>query len=483
MDWVRVGVLAAGLGALTGCYSMRGSAGAGQAKFAAPRAVNPGDVAVPSGYRVEVVATNLTFPTGIAFDGNGTACVVESGYSYGEKFTTPRLLRLTSNGPQPIASGSNNGPWDGVAFHDGNFYVAEGGAMEGGRLLKISGDGKISVLVSNLPSGDHHTDGPVVAADGRIYFGQGTTSNSGVVGEDNWKFGWLKRHHEVHDVPGQDIQLTGQNFDSRDFIKGSGRARTGAFVPFGTATTAGQTIKGQVPCSGGIMSVNGEGGDMQLVAWGFRNPFGMAMGPDGKLFVTDNGYDDRGSRPAWGTSDLLWEVRKGTWYGWPDFSGDKALSDPDFKPPHKPKIKPLIANPQNAPPVPAAKLGVHAGAGGLDFSRRGGFGNDGEAFVALLGDESPTTGKSLKPVGCRVVKVNVRNGDIEDFAVNKGKKNGPASRINSGGLERPVAVKFSPDGKALYVVDFGVLMHDKSGAKPQEGTGVIWRIVREGGAQ
>jgi glucose/arabinose dehydrogenase len=146
-------------------------------------------------------------------------------------------------------------------------------------------------------------------------------------------------------------------------------------------------------------------------------------------------------------------------------------------------LKPLIANPPNRPPKPIAYLGVHAAATGLDFSRNPRFGHPGEAFMALFGDESPTTGKSLHPVGCRVVRVDVQKGVIEDFAVNKGKFNGPASKIGGGGLERPIAVRFSPDGQSLYVVDFGVLTQDKKGAKPREGTGVVWRISRDGGAQ
>jgi hypothetical protein len=47
---------------------------------------------------------------------------------------------------------------------------------------------------------------------------------------------------------------------------------------------------------------------LELVAWGFRNPFGLAFASGGALFVTDNGYDDRGSRAVWGTGDYLWDV-------------------------------------------------------------------------------------------------------------------------------------------------------------------------------
>lgn len=92
-------------------------------------------------------------------------------------------------------------------------------------------------------------------------------------------------------------------------------------------------------------------------------------------------------------------------------------------------------------------------------------------------------GKVLAAVGCRVVRVNVATGAIEDFAVNRGQVAGPASRIGGGGLERPVAARFSPDGTALYIVDFGVMLHDKKGAKPQAGTGAIWRVMRKEGAR
>ena len=75
----------------------------------------------------------------------------------------------------------------------------------------------------------------------------------------------------------------------------------------------------------------------------------------------------------------------------------------------------------------------------------------------FLGIRSPTTGKALAPVGFKVVRVDVQTGVIHEFAANKGKKTGPASATGNGGLERPVAARFDPSGKALYVVDFGIL--------------------------
>jgi hypothetical protein len=34
-----------------------------------------------------------------------------------------------------IATGDKNGPWTGITWNDGAFYIAEGGEMNGGRIL------------------------------------------------------------------------------------------------------------------------------------------------------------------------------------------------------------------------------------------------------------------------------------------------------------------------------------------------------------
>src|SRR5205823_11872388 len=101
----------------------------------------------------------------------------------------------------------------------------------------------------------------------------------GVVGPDNLDFGWLKRHPQLCDIPPVDVTLTGQNFVSDDVLHpGSGnKVVTGAFVPYGTPTTPGQVIPGRLPCNGAILRIPLGGGPVELVAWGFRNPFGLAF--------------------------------------------------------------------------------------------------------------------------------------------------------------------------------------------------------------
>jgi glucose/arabinose dehydrogenase len=463
---------------LAGCFPFLPSRGGGQTTFTPPRIVDASDVALPPGYTIEAVATGLTFPTGVAFDAAGRVHVVEAGYAYGEVVTVPRLLRLDDDGRTSVVATGDNPPWNGVDFADGAFFVA-GGTLHGGQLLRIDADGSVAAIVDGLPGlGDHHPNGPVAGHDGYLYFGQGTATNAAVVGLDNADFGWLARYPDFHDVPCDDVVLAGRNFRTADPLGGAPSVVTGAYVPFGTPTEPGQVVAGAVPCSGAVMRVRPDGADLELVAWGFRNPFGLAIAGDGTLFVTDNQYDVRGSRPVFGAGDLLWRVVPGTWYGWPDYHGDWPLSDADhFRPPGEPAPGFLLQAHPGIPPAPAARLGVHSSSNGLDVARSEAFGYVGDAFIAQFGDMAPAVGKVLGPVGFRVVRVDPASGVVHDFAVNRAEAGGPASRLGSGGLERPVAVRFDPTGEALYVVDFGVMTVGE-GPQPQPGTGVLWRIER-----
>jgi glucose/arabinose dehydrogenase len=451
--------------------------------FTPDRTLNAEDIQVPAGYQVELVASGLTFPSAATFDDEGNLYVVEAGYAYGPEFEESRLLRVNRDGSlTEVYESDRDGPMNGVVFHDGHFFVAEGGLKEGGRILKISKDGKnVQTLVDGLPRfGDHHTNGPVIGPDGWVYFAQGTVTNSGVVGRDNWIMGWLTDNEKLHDIPCQDIVLTGQNYTTPDpfSVAPGDTVATGPFKPFGQQTEAGELVVGKAPCSGAIMRVRPEGGSVEVVAWGLRNPFGLAFDADGQLYATENGYDARGSRPVVGAQDHLWRIDPDRWYGWPDYSGGVRLDDSSFVRKGEEPIKMLLQQYPEPPPKPVAYLGVHSSSNGLAFPPNGNFGFEGQAFIAQFGDQDPVTGKTISRVGYKVVRVDLQNGGVQDFALNE--RPGPATEHpGTGGLERPLNLVFSPDGNALYVIDFGIMYVSNVGPHPDQESGSIWKITKQ----
>src|SRR5215207_2968275 len=98
MRSARAVIAVALVATLSACFAMRPSNGGGQTRFDAPRRLDPQSVLLPAGYRLEVVASGLNLPTGVTFDDQGRVYVVEAGYSYGEVWSTPRLVRVEGDG-------------------------------------------------------------------------------------------------------------------------------------------------------------------------------------------------------------------------------------------------------------------------------------------------------------------------------------------------------------------------------------------------
>lgn len=236
-------------------------------------------------------------------------------------------------------------------------------------------DGTVKDLVAGLPSyGDHFNNQLTVGPDGKVYFGQGVATNSGVVGLDNaYPFVWLLLWPDVHDVPAKDIRLSGESFltpQPNNVLSRQGKlisfgrdvsyavtsvfnrnkdksmlVRTRAFQPFGEHE---KEVKGQVKASGTILRMNPDGTGLEIYAWGLRNPFGVLWGPDGQLYVADNGYDERGSRPIANAKDNLYIIKEGGWYGFPDYSSGIPVTDPQFRSKRGPRLKFLM---EEHPPV------------------------------------------------------------------------------------------------------------------------------------
>jgi glucose/arabinose dehydrogenase len=471
---------------------------------------------ISSGYKIEPVLWNLTIPSTVAFDDNGSMYVAESGYSYGGFKPLPRILKVDESGNVTVLVDRQlNGPITDIEFNkkNGVLYVSHRGIISA-----VDVGGRVKDLIVGLPStGDHHNNQLALGPDGRLYFGQGTVTNTGVVGDDNYAYEWLKTSPELHDIPGKDITLTGQNFESVNPLTPQNitdYVTTGGFVPFGHNTTTGQAIKGDVKCGGCIISSNINGTDLKMVAWGLRNPYGIAFTEDGKkLIVTNNGADERGSRRIANDSDKILSIDMSNssnlgnlWYGWPDFFGNaEPVTDPKFKSISSPDNKQPQFLMQNHPPVekPLALLGEGVAVTQAALSNNSNFGNRGAIFIGEFGTAAPLIHPfadisqempGFKPniTGQKVIMLDPNTGNFSDFVSLK--------KFNKD--FRPIGVKFDNKGDALYIVSYGktILRESvptggsgipgyRSGAGlypfatihatvwPYANTGVIWKIT------
>ena len=311
----------------------------------------------------------------------------------------------------------------------------------------------------------------VAGADDWIYFGVGAMTNLGIVGLDGSELAWLRKVDHSWDVPGLDLVLAGVNVTTPAAPGAAETVTTGAFSPFGTPTRPGQRVAASLPCSAAVLRCRPDGGELALHAWGLRNAFGLGFAPDGRLIATDQGSDDRGSRPLGQVPELVYAVRSGAWYGWPDFIGGVPVTDPRFRPRRGPQPAFVLANHAELPPPerPLAALPVNTAATKFDFAPPG-TPFAGEMLVALFGDEKPMTAPNGPRVGRSVVRVDLEDGSFERLL------GGMSGGGTSGGLSRPIDVRVGPHGEHLWILDFGDFEMEAGGrVRARAGSGKVWR--------
>jgi len=530
------------------------------------------DIMLPAGFNVSVFASGLNFPTGIAFlrHGNGfDVFVLESGHGLPSRCNeqgsfgtgafdpknpfTPDILVFNQSGAllrtlgKPTATGGfqpagpavdiafENGPSGGRLFAtDSNQATHAAGQNNSSRIVTVDPmTGLVTPFITGLPTGDHPTEQLAFKANW-IYWSQGSTTNSGVVGRDNG--GGANQQ----DIPCQDIVLSDNLFDSGGGVKTSG------YSPFGV-DNHGKTIPAFTGalhhgvCDGAILraklNVDHPETTIEPFSWGYRNGYAIRFAPDdhplkGGLLVGEDGADERGARPSSNAPDMLQLAQQNSdgtpdYHGWPDRYGFLPSSQAVFNPVGGPGDDLCVADPSNPPslctPASLAKilsedvpvrdvlkfppqqitspLAIEAADSsftGIDFvpnSFATGPVRRGAALYSLEGDFGFSAANATAPapeVGHEVKLINFsKPGEtlelkIQRFAANKTSEQAFVSGID--GFNRPTNVKFGPDGCA-YVVDYGAV-RDFGQSDPDAkfitagdaplvqipGTGVIWKI-------
>jgi glucose/arabinose dehydrogenase len=415
-----------------------------------------------------VVVDGLQFPTSLVFDPDGRCYVAESGLAFGDAAPGGRVWQLEDpldDSSRTLVADGLAAPITGLCWHDGVLYVSEGGA---GRISRVDRDGNRSVVVDGMPGpGNYHTNMAVVGPDEKLYFSQGAMTNLGIMGLDAYELGWLRMLPHAHDVPGLDITLADVGVTTPDPLSDVPGAltTTGGFSPFGIPAVPGRRIEAALPCTAAVLRCALDGSGLELVAWGLRNAFGLGFLPDGRLLAVDQGADDRGSRPIGNAPDLLFDVRQGAWYGWPDFVGGEPVTSPAFTPERGPRPAFLLGDHDSlpAPEKPLLAFEPHAAATKFAVVPKHVAGLDGQLVLTLFGDEAPmTVPAGGPPIGRDLLRV-----DPVDWSVHRIPTAMP--------LRRPIDVGFAPGDDALYVLDFGQFEMSEDGVRATSGTGRLWR--------
>ncbi|RDU23745.1 PQQ-dependent sugar dehydrogenase [Anaerosacchariphilus polymeriproducens] len=430
------------------------------------RILDPDVISVPWGYQVEVFAQGLNTPVGLDFNEEGDMLIAESGEASGNA-----QVLLLKNGELEKVAEDFHIPITGINYYDGRIFVSHKGVI-----TVLHEDGMREDIISGLPSnGDFGNNRVEISKNNKMYYGQGTATNSGIVGLDNK---WLFEHPFFHDFVGSPVILKGINYKTKNIlIPAEEAAYTGAFSAFGVPNTNEYTMEeGRTLATGSIMRANLDGSELEMVAWGLRNPFQVKFDKFDRLIISNQGPDNRGSRPIANGLDELHLFKEGTWYGWPDYVAAEPVTMPRFTPIGAKQPDLLLETvpsvPPSVPPLPIATFPAGANICGFDFNYNEDFGPLGDAYVAQFGSLQFEESKDYirSGVGHRVVRVNMNTGETSTFAINK------TGFPQEEGFGRPIDVVFGPDS-AMYIADYSTDIGEFPNVF-SPNTGVIWRISK-----
>jgi hypothetical protein len=449
---------------------------------------------------------------------------------------TPDILVFNQNGTKirgplgkPTSSGSGfqpSGPAIDIAFVNGlsggplfatdsnQSTHTHNGQNNSSRISTVNPmTGVVTPFITDLPTGDHPTE-QLAFKGGWIYWSQGSTTNSGVVGLDNGS------GQNQSDIPCQDITLSDNVFPSSisPFVATSGYSPFGVQQPGATIKAFFNSFTGQVRqgvCDGAILRAQlSNASNIQAFSWGYRNPYAIRFPPDdhplaGGILAGMDGADERGARPTNNAPEELHLGRQNPdgspdYHGFPDRWGGLPTSLAVYNPVGGINDDLCVVNPTPPPPCqlwfarntsanaadiqkydvpmrdvlagapqqitgPLATDAADASFTGIDFVSDA-FVVDpvrpGAVLYTLEGDfgfsppnatpPAPEVGHEVKLINFNQVSGSPLALRVQNFARNPPGMEQAFIFPNLNGFNRPTNIRFGPDGCA-YVVDYGAV--------------------------
>lgn len=289
---------------------------------------------------------------------------------------------------------------------------------------------KLDKIISDIPNYGDYKNSIIKIKGDYLYVTIGAATNSGVVGEDNQ---WIKDTPYVHDITPKDITIKGVNF---------GKDKTGAFQSYKTKSLKGQIVPEHFPGNASIMIYNLKTGNGETFSWGIRNITSMDFTNESKLIAAVGGMEDRGARPIKGDSDYIYEIKKGIWYGWPDYSGGDPVTSPRFKVNKSGNIQFILENhPNTNPPAPIYQ---HKSVSSINAIAVDGNGVIGEKNCIYFYDKLDNVLYRFSGAG----------------AIKEEIKFNPTSEISSMKFKGNYLLVLDEKGESLYSISKGILSNE-----------------------
>src|SRR3954454_3080129 len=306
----RVGLLIVVLGIAV--VALTGGGGCAHTPVVIPPAdrhpIDASVIEAPAGTTVIPLMTGLTAPNSFCFDNEegehkGTLIIAESGaggnavHIFGKRADDTLFEIYPHERRIPFFQHGFTiyGPIGGMVVSSGKVIVSHRDAKGNGAITALGYDGSHTTLVADLPAqGDYGvTDIAINPINGRIFFGVGAATNSGVVGLDNWQNGWAREHPKFCDTPFVTLKSLGLKFDTKNpragIWGGPDRAVTGPFQPFNSSSVLRIPAAPNGKPGAAVYSMSPTGGDLRVEGHGLRLARGLGFNGYGALFYTNNG--------------------------------------------------------------------------------------------------------------------------------------------------------------------------------------------------
>ncbi|MVX62160.1 hypothetical protein GKZ28_00405 [Clostridium chromiireducens] len=203
---------------------------------------------------------------------------------------------------------------ENIVYYNNKLYFISKSTLYGYDLANK----ELKQILDKIPSEGKYLDRNLIIKDSKLLLAIGSATNSGIASDD----GSYPINKIPYDKSSIDITLNGFNY---------GDKKTGAFMPYGNSSQEGQRIKAQDLGNSCIIEINLNTNKRTLYATGIRNITGWDLDSEGSLIGIVGGMENIGERPINRDFDYLYEIDKGKWYGWPDFSGGDPITSPRFK--------------------------------------------------------------------------------------------------------------------------------------------------------